>query len=112
VKHRLKLRPPPREIPLKFRFGDWCLHVHRFKGILWPAHSSSTLTDDALPTVALEPGLDVLFAPSVPVSSRLAVLTFGPDMIRYVEAQYNRYHLALAGDFPDHSSRAVAPSPP
>lgn len=93
------MRPPPREVPLEFRFGDWCLHVHRFKGIVWPEHSARAPSQDALPTVVLEPGIDVLFAPSVPVPSRLAVLTFGPEMIRYVPAQYNRYYLELAGDF-------------
>jgi CelD/BcsL family acetyltransferase involved in cellulose biosynthesis len=93
------LRPPPREVPLKFRFGDWCLYEHQFKGIVWPENSARLVSLETLAAAALEPGVDVLFAPSVPVPSPLAILTFGSEMIRYVPAQFNRYYLELTGDF-------------
>lgn len=86
---------PLSEIRLKFRIGDWCLHVHRFPGATWPEHPQ----ESKLPTVPLKPGMEVLFAPSVPVSARLPVLKVERGMIRYVPAHYKRYYLDLAGDF-------------
>ena len=93
------------EVRLKFRFGDWCLHVHRLKGTVIREQFSTAAPRESFPDVSPESGMDVLFDPSVPVAKPLPVLHFGAASIRYVAAQYSRYYIDLDADFPTFLAR-------
>jgi len=87
------------EIRLRFRFGDWCFHVHRFSGSAQSEHFTRITPEMPITPDRLDPGADALFLPSRPVLGRLPTLHGTPNIIRYVPAQYSRYYIDIAGDF-------------
>ena len=88
-------------VPLKFYFGDWCIHIENLMGAIALDYFLK-LPERPPQTAAINhwtPGVEVLYMPSHPIDGRLSKIELTPRTIRYVPSQYNRYYIDIDGDF-------------
>jgi len=86
------------EVSLKFRFGDWCIHVQRLAGSVLCQDFTSVPPAPAM-SVKLDPDSQVLLMRARPLPARLPLLDLTRDTIRYVPVQYLRHYVDLSGGF-------------
>ena len=88
---------------LTYRLGPWSLGQSTFRGAR-PENSFLQLNGHpALPDWSMVgPQVQVLMCPALPVTHKLAALTFRRAFVRYVTRQEERYYVAFTGTFDEY----------
>jgi CelD/BcsL family acetyltransferase involved in cellulose biosynthesis len=91
-----------REV-LKYRLGPWSLGQWTFRGARLETSFLLLNGHPALPDWSMVgPQVQVLMCPALPVTHKLAALTFRRAFMRYVTRQEERYYVAFIGTFDEY----------
>jgi CelD/BcsL family acetyltransferase involved in cellulose biosynthesis len=101
----------PVPFVLSYRLGELTLFRKRWRGLALHEHFFDLTTNPNEPPPPIERlrhDIDVIITRSHPVAEQLPAVTTYGGVLRYVMAQYTRYHTELKGDFESYLTKFSA----